>query len=306
MVTKKNVTYSGVIAAAVVSIMFCCGINLVARRVEQLPNDEDESEVMVLSESVPDIIDESVFYGRIADINGNKITVASLAENFSEMPIMELLPEDDGEVHDVSEKSEKYDGVFVEADIDECAVSDENGIAVTNDYLKKGMSVYMRCEEVITDTVPGRLLGLKHIRVEEQSLDFSDLYYDIISIINNDDGNRFGNLQLLAFDLNGVYNLAQAEKNELVYRIQNCFGIDAVLSSYEELEQNGLIDSKSQTFANGALFTIEIIEDSNGTLSFSISKWQSDTCAVGYPLCVAEYNDEEQKWEFVSRDKWTL
>lgn len=305
-IKDKILKHSNIIATIIISLLFCYGVNFAVNA--RLAVDDNNCAVLYEVADVP-VQQDLLFLCKIVDISEDKIIVASMTENTPKMQFMELLPVENGFVEENTYKTEDYGEIFAEINKGDCKIIDEYGTEKTSQYLKTGMIAYVTCESINTQTTPCTFTGVKHIKIDKRDLNFSELYFDVTSRLNIDNGERFGNLNVLAFDLNGVYNLTQAEKNAFVYKIQREFGVQAFLATYDDLEQTGLISKDSQTFKNGALFTIELPESAqnqsdNSELSFSISKWQSDTCAVGYPSCTAKYNPIEEKWEFVSMSKW--
>ena len=101
-----------------------------------------------------------------------------------------------------------------------------------------------------------------------------------------------------ALDLTKEENLSKQEKEALRYLFWSYLTnaqeslpdggsghIDVMLSTWEELTEEGLIDKENLDFPEGILITIKAGQIKNDSFRFDVEKWRSGLGAIGYDSC---------------------
>lgn len=123
---------------------------------------------------------------------------------------------------------------------------------------------------------------------EEKGNALIELYFTVIKDLYNTDPGLNDGINLLAFDLTGVTNLTDEEKNALVYLVGREFGLQTTTGTFDELCEDGTIDKENMVFENGILFEIDSKEPDGNTFEFDASKWRSGLGAYFFVDCTAE------------------
>lgn len=201
--------------------------------------------------------------------------------------------------------AQKEDGLKGEL----CSVSLDN-VDETAGKLQPGAVVELVYDGCVLETWPGQIPGVESVTVVEQGEDIMTLYLKVLDQVYQEDPglNPEGSMEssiTYGFDLTGVQNLEQGEKETLAYLFTCAHDTDwekaqpagHVLGTYEELVEQGYIDGEKLSFENGLLFTIKDEPAKNGKFAFSVTKWRGGDGAIFYTECQAEKKDGQWDYE---------
>ena len=130
------------------------------------------------------------------------------------------------------------------------------------------------------------------------------LYLDILKEIYGTDTALNDKITIVALDLTEAENLSGQEKEALRYLLWSYLinaqtslpdggseHIDVMLSTWEELTKEGLIDKENLHFPEGILITIKAGQIKNDSFRFVVEKWRSGLGAIGYDSCKGTFED---------------
>lgn len=161
------------------------------------------------------------------------------------------------------------------------------GNQITPDQLKAGMLIELTFSGEIMESYPMQFSLPQELKVMQENDDLVGFYFRLIKDIYHTDPGLNGDISILAFDLNAVENLSEAEKHALLYLAQTEFGHETLLSTYEELADNGLIDTENLYFETGILITFSNMSFTENSFNFSLEKWRSGLGAYIFADCTA-------------------
>lgn len=190
-----------------------------------------------------------------------------------------------------------------------CFVSLEN-LDETAGKLAPGAVVEVVYDGCVLETWPGQIPGVESVTVVEQGEDFMTLYLNVLDELYetspglNPEGSTEASTTY-GFDLTGVHNLTEGEKEALAYLFTCTHNTDweeampagHVLGTFEELVDKGYIDGEKLYWEDGLLFTLEDEPAENGKLTFSAQKWRGGDGAIFYTDCKAKKEDGQWAYE---------
>ena len=113
-------------------------------------------------------------------------------------------------------------------------------------------------------------------------------YLGVLRDLYDEDKGLNDGAELLAFDLTNAKNLTDAQKEDLIARAGEEFGIEAIASTYDELCEQGYIDPENPYFEKGLLFVLSAEEDAEKAFQFDAQKWRSGLGAYYFSECQAK------------------
>lgn len=146
--------------------------------------------------------------------------------------------------------------------------------------LKPGMRVALSYDGTVQETYPLSLTPT-NVFVLEQGDDFVGMYMEVMEHLVSRRSNR---TPLFAFDLTGLPNLTEAEKQGLVWLFGSDFQRETFQSTRPELIENGFIDPEDTYFKDGGLVTLKAEETSEGVYEIEASLWYSVQGATGFSI----------------------
>ena len=130
-----------------------------------------------------------------------------------------------------------------------------------------------------------------------------DGYIAIIDDIYKDDSALNNDINMIVLDLTGITNLSETDKDILLVKLYDMYGLEVKESTYDRLVEEGLINEKELYFPTGIIISISNSEykESKKTLTYDIKKWRSGLGAIGYEGNV-KFNGEE--WIITKKNMW--
>ncbi|BFL48111.1 hypothetical protein [Lactonifactor longoviformis] len=187
---------------------------------------------------------------------------------------------------------------LVTLSVKETLVTDQNGKKTEASGLKNGMviDVVMGEDASIAESYPGQIHGQKEIRIVDQENDITGMYLEALKEIYQIDPGLNSGVKIMVLDLSMSVNMSEAEKSALAYRWDSWLrsqsqDMDVYQKTYDELVEEGMIDTEKLYFPEGMLITIEDKEIKGDSFVFSISKWCSGLGADGLDNCKAVFED---------------
>ncbi|WP_313132087.1 DUF3221 domain-containing protein [Anaerocolumna sp.] len=180
-------------------------------------------------------------------------------------------------------------------------IYDENKKKVDLDEVQIGDSIKITYNGIIMESYPAQIAA-EYINILESNLLISG-YITIIDEIYKEDSGLNNDIGMIALNLTEIENLSEEDKEILLMKLYNTYGLEVKESTYEQLLKEGLITEKGFYFPSGILITISNSEynESKKTLNYDIKKWRSGLGAVGYKG-KAEFNGE--KWIISKENMW--
>ncbi len=180
-------------------------------------------------------------------------------------------------------------------------IYDENKKKVDLDEVQIGDSIKITYNGIIMESYPAQIAA-EYINILESNLLISG-YITIIDEIYKEDSGLNNDIGMIALNLTEIENLSEEDKEILLMKLYNMYGLEVKESTYEQLLKEGLITEKGFYFPSGILITISNSEynESKKTLNYDIKKWRSGLGAVGY-RGKAEFNGE--KWIISKENMW--
>lgn len=161
-----------------------------------------------------------------------------------------------------------------------------------------GTDVEIEYSGMIMETYHAQLSEPKSIKIiGGEANDICQMYLDVALKLWEEDQGINGAICALEIKDDTI---SENQKRVVAYELQNRLGFETsvILSTREELENEGIIDKENLYFKGGALLTITADKESNNGKSFDFSaqKWASGTGAIFFFNCKAEQNNG--KWSY--------
>ena len=183
---------------------------------------------------------------------------------------------------------------------------DQEGTELEAKALRPGMRIALSAaaDSTSVERYPLGITGVHKVRVLEQQNDVVGLYLDILKAVYGADTALNDKITIAALDLTKEENLSKQEKEALRYLFWSYLTnaqeslpdggsghIDVMLSTWEELTEEGLIDKENLDFPEGILITIKAGQIKNDSFRFDVEKWRSGLGAIGYDSCEGTFED---------------
>lgn len=188
---------------------------------------------------------------------------------------------------------------------EEISILDPTGNETTLSALRTGMHVRLNFDGYIQETYPALIPSPVRLQVLEQKPDLLGFYLDIIQTIYDMDPALNDGVRILAFDLSGITNLTEGEKNALLWEVQELPVFSAMevrQGDFDTLSGEGLINKVHLEFEKGLLFTISDTALKQDHFTFSIKKWRSGTGSLGYDDIEVRF--EEDHFSYTLENGW--
>lgn len=153
--------------------------------------------------------------------------------------------------------------------------------------LAPGALVEISYSGMILESFPAQFGGAAALRVTGREPNLPDLYLAVLRDLYAVDPGLNDGVSMLAFDLSQASNLSAAEQSALLYAAGYEFGLETVSAGFEQLVEQGLIDSEQLYFASGLLIAFEVGDQQADSFTFSASKWRGGLGAYFFVDCLA-------------------
>lgn len=164
-----------------------------------------------------------------------------------------------------------------------------------------GDSIKITYNGIILESYPAQITA-DYINVLESNILING-YITIIDDIYRDDSALNSDINMIALDLSEVTNLSEADKEILLMKVHDRYGLEVKESTFDQLVKEGLINKKELYFPKGILITISNSEYNEGkkTLKYDIEKWRSGLGAIGYE---GKAKHDGEKWMITKENMW--
>lgn len=180
----------------------------------------------------------------------------------------------------------------------------ETGEPHTGLVIEPGAVLRVGYDGAVLESYPMQFGKIEEIRFIRQEDSLLSLYLLVVDDLYTEDPGLNGGVGTLAFDLTEATNLSEAEKSALTYIAGDKYGagMNAMLATFEELADMGLIDREALYFETGLLFTVRVTEPGDEAFTFSASKWRSGLGAIGMDGCKASLHNG--LWRYTRGVQW--
>ena len=163
-----------------------------------------------------------------------------------------------------------------------------DGEAALASDLMPGMSVSVEYSGDITGNTLARKIPATKITVLNEGSDLIGFYLNVLKEIYAADDALNSEIETLAFDFSKLNNLRESEKAALMYLMAEYTDLAYISGTYEELGEQGIIDTKNLYFPNGVLLTLTTADEAVDSFTFDVSKWRGGLGAIGTSDCKAK------------------
>ena len=183
-------------------------------------------------------------------------------------------------------------GEFIRLELNGLELVGEGDEVVSVSDITEGTLVEIEYSGMIMETYPGKLYEPETLRVVGREDSVTGLYKNVFNDLYNTDPALNSDILMIAFDFTNVENMDDAEKEIFCWEISEEYGLEVVESTFDELCDEGYIDSENLYFEDGILVTLSDSEIDNGSFEFDIDKWRSGVGAYFLNNCVAEKSED--------------
>ncbi len=175
---------------------------------------------------------------------------------------------------------------------------DRNGVLEdwSDEQLVCGDMLYIGFDGAIMESYPARISGAVTARTEPGS-DLVGLYLEIIADLWEQDDALNSGIDYLAMDLTQAANLSEAEKEAVSWLAATDRELTPLRGSFEELGEQGYIDTENLYFEDGVLFSFTTTDEEETGFRFNAQKWRSGLGALMYNDCKAQLSDGRWSYE---------
>lgn len=206
---------------------------------------------------------EAVLTGKIVRLDGKSILLAGAGEN--DLYVADI----PGDIYDGDTKADPSS-------------------------LKAGQTVEIGFDGLVMESFPMQIREPDYIKITGRGDDLIGFFMTVTDDLWNVDPGLNSDAEIIAFDLTKAANLSGGEKRALAYLAGGKYSPSGqgIMSSFDELCEQGFIDRENLYFESGILFTIEVAVVTDGRFTFDAQKWRSGTGAYYFNDCKAEKTAE--------------
>lgn len=164
-----------------------------------------------------------------------------------------------------------------------------------------GDSIRITYNGLILESYPAQITA-DYINILESNL-LIDGYITIIDDIYKDDSALNSDISMIALNLSETMNLSEGDKELLLIKLYDMYGLEVKESTFDQLVKEGLINEKKLYYPTGILITISNSEynEVKRTLKYDIKKWRSGDGAIGYE---GKAKFDGEKWIITKENMW--
>lgn len=180
-------------------------------------------------------------------------------------------------------------------------IYDEDKKKVDLSEIQIGDSIKITYNGLILESYPAQITA-DYINILESSL-LVDGYITIIDDIYKDDSALNSDINMIALNLSETKILSETDKEILLIKLHDLYGLEIKESTFEQLVEEGLINKDELYFPKGILINISNAEynEDKKTLKFDIEKWRSGLGAIGYE---GKAKFDGEKWTISKENMW--
>lgn len=190
----------------------------------------------------------------------------------------------------------------ISVNVSTAVLVDESGMTIKKEDLTVGDILVITYNGVILESYPAQITATKVEKVDHNNL--MDGYLALIDDIYREDNGLNNEIKKLALDTSEWVNLTNIEKEMILTKVKEAYGLEIIEGTYDELAEQKIIDKENLLFTDGILIKIsEITYDENKEeIKCAISKWRSGKGAIGADDVTAVLKNGV--WEITKEGKW--
>lgn len=175
------------------------------------------------------------------------------------------------------------------------AIKGQNGSNIDRNELKPGDLVKISYDGGIRESYPAQI-SASLIELCGRNILINGYIALIDDIYKEDQGLNDG-ITIMTLNTQGWSGLTDIDKEIIFSLLKDSYGLDILEATFNELEEQGLIDKERLYFEKGILIIIKNFnyDDKKQTISCSIEKWRSGLGAIGSSNVTGEYKNG--RWE---------
>lgn len=198
-------------------------------------------------------------------------------------------------------KSDEYKSSDkISVNVLDSTIKDDTGNLIILTELKAGDIIEITYNGTILESYPAQIGASKIDVIDHNTL--IDGYLAIIDDIYQVDQGLNGGM--IAVDTTGWIEITDIEKEIIITKLKEIYGVEIKEATYDELVTEGLIDDKNLYFEKGILITISNMkyDKDKNKITYSIVKWKGGLGADGSDDATAKYNGSE--WKITKKNSW--
>lgn len=247
-------------------------------------------------------------YGEAPIQNGTVITPAA---SDNETPDENLQKEFEAEVIEAKEtllvtpqegSDELRSSDKITVDLTDAALINEEGDTISLEDLKAGDIIEITYNGVIMESYPAQISADKVERSGQNLL--LDGYLELIDHIYQQDDGLNSDITMIALDTTEWAGLTEIEKEIVFEQVKDRYQFEVINATYDQLVDQGLVDSENLFFNQGILISIRNIKynEKKKKITCSLEKWRSGLGAIGSDEVTAKYGQGE--WTITEKGMW--
>lgn len=177
--------------------------------------------------------------------------------------------------------------------------SEQKEISV--EELQAGDVITIIYNGVVLESYPAQISADSIIRMEPSIL--VEGYLALIDDIYQEDSGLNSDISIISLDTLETMNLSGIEKQVLLAKMKDSYGVEIREGTYEELVEEGIIDGKMLYFPDGILISIINPEynEKDQKIKCGVKKWRGGDGAIGYDA-TARYDGSV--WKITKDNMW--
>ncbi len=181
-------------------------------------------------------------------------------------------------------------------------IVDESGASISSEELRVGDILLISYDGMIAESYPAQLTADRIERVGHNNL--IEGYLSLIDDIFQEDAGLNSDIKMIALDTSAWINLTDIEKELILAKVSEAYGLEVVEGTFEELADQGLINEEKLIFTDGILIEISEMSynDKKEVITCSVSKWRGGDGAIGASEVTAAF--VKGQWEITKEGNW--
>ncbi len=178
----------------------------------------------------------------------------------------------------------------------------KDGNETTTAQIKFGDILLISYNGAIAESYPAQITATK-IEITGHD-DLTDGYLALIDNIYQEDEGLNSDIEMIALDTTEWIEADQTRKAMIFEKVKNNYGFEVKEATYDDLVEQGLIEKDNLYFPKGILIKLSNMkyDETENTITCSISKWRSGLGAVGSDTVTATLMNSE--WKITKESSW--